>query len=498
MKRHKSKSKKNRHSGHRKTQKNILLKGILRGGSGSNTDMSGLKSSTQGNPGASGSTKKPLLPTPKPNPFQSGTFTGRTQPVGRRASETFTGTPQPNSLQSRTLTGRTLPAGQHASGNFTGTPHTGQPASAYFSQKLSKALVISTPDGTKVERDDVYIGEVIPQYLTEIPYDTAEREDNVYSDHAPIKYVIDGKTIITWNIGQWGCFGPYTETNTNSDDEGGSLISIYDTIPGVKYTYNHKFNGIQLETSMQYLKRLENIAAALQKMRARNPDAIFLLQELPTPIINESRGPFPVAQLHVLLPIFYRNIGIEPDEPVSYKPYNDIINTCINIFGTYLRTHGLKIINSSGSSMVVNLDDTTFTHYLLAEEFAGMFAVATNDGGITAFQDTKNPSTLYISTHIRYKSYLNTTTKTKAYDDVSKLKTVLAKYKTQIAAKNRESGMPPIKTLLFCGDFNMPKKLIDTAGFKIYTTPHENSYSLGDNAGKRNSKNIDLVVKVDL
>ena len=86
----------------------------------------------------------------------------------------------------------------------------------------------------------------------------------VYSDHAPIFYILpDGLQIIVWNITVWGL------SNFGSDSAP---------------IYNHKFNMNRLELFIEYEKRLTNICEALFKLLEDHPNALFFLQECPCPI----------------------------------------------------------------------------------------------------------------------------------------------------------------------------------------------------------------------
>ena len=364
----------------------------------------------------------------------------------------------------------------------------------------------------------VYNGTSLPDFLTSNPYLEVVREGNrVYSDHAPIKYIIDGKTIITWNIGQWGCLGPY-----NSGDR---LISINTITPGEefdekKYSYNHKFNNIQLETLEQYKQRLQNIALAINEIYTANPTAIFLLQELPVVVkdSNKHQGPFPVDFLSTLLPIFYENIGmlssLSPAQSESYESFGTVMSECVVVFNSALSRYGLKILRDNcSSSMIVRNGNLNFKDYNLVEAIKGYFVgglyktfpVTSLDSGINGFFDITDPSKLYISIHIRMKAYRieNSVSHVVEFSDLTKLHDILQAYKQQFIRRN--SGEPDesnkIRKVYFCGDFNMPANFIKnltTAQISLHTTPDEECFSLCNNKGAKNPKNIDLILEMDI
>ena len=383
--------------------------------------------------------------------------------------------------------------------------------------KVSKVLTVTNNTGKPVIPGGQinYIGEAITEYLTQSDYTTTEK---VYSDHAPIKYVINNKTIITWNIGQWGCLGPYIKSDRVSED---SKIVPIQSINKFKkfddYTYNHKFNNLQLETQEQYKKRLENIANALNEMNEEYPNAIFLLQELPV-IVNSTnieKGPFPVNYLSTLLPIFYQNTkmllstdDLSSKKYETYETYGTIMSECVSVFNDALSIYGLKILKQQcSSSMIVKNTDITFIDYNLVEKsilyhVMGIdvhkpFPVTSIDSGINGFLDKSDPTNLYISIHVRYKSYLNLETNT--YNDTTKLKDILEQYKIQIKQNNLlVSDKNKIKKVYFCGDFNMPASLIKKTNYPIYTTNNGESFSLADNKGNKNPENIDLILEMDI
>jgi hypothetical protein len=299
-------------------------------------------------------------------------------------------------------------------------------------------------------------GIVIEQYLAKHNDTTPQ-----YSDHAPIVYDLYPLNpfirIITWNVANFG--------NGEFSNQAGNK------------TYNHKFPIKRLETDAEYSNRIDQIATAIADMYkdykplAEGIEPIIMCQELP---FDHSQPNFKIklntelknSQLKLLIDSSENkecniicganttDIGVinfsdqEINDEKAKKQLNDNIHKKTSYFyKIYFKTYLVIFVNVH-LQFNVNCDD--YINGIL-----GMILrwLNTPNNGITG----KYESLLSII-------FVGDFNRSLLYQDFANVNATLAKF--------------------------------NTASMHLYTTTNDESYAYADNAGTKNTNNVDYMMEV--